>query len=160
MIFIIWETFKMLHFTPGSLPSCAPLSSLQKKKKITLSSPLLRFKGSVILRSLEPLLFICSGNHPIIKSLCSDNTGLLVHSLCCITLTNIRGYYCLALKPVQFHVWYQNYHIMASQSVMLSSLFCCPCCCSLPCGCYCAKMFSKRRDQALSMDVTKDQMWG
>ena len=147
----------MLHFAPDSLSSCAALSFRQKKM---LSSPLLSFKRSVTLQSLEQLSFIHSANYPIIKSLCSDNTVLLVHSLCCITLTNIRWCYFLALKPVWFHVWYQNYCIMASQSLMLSSLFCSACCCSLSCASYCARMFSKRRDQALFMDITKDQILG
>jgi len=66
----------------------------------------------------------------------------------------------LALTPVRFHVWYESYCIMVPQSIMVSSLFCCPWCCSLPRACYCARMLSKRRDQALFMDITKHQMLG
>lgn len=129
---------------------------LQKKTYSFLTSE----EGSVTLQSLEQLSFIHSANYQIIKSLWSDNTVLLVHSLYCITPTNIRLQYFLALKPLWLHVWYQNYCTMAFQLVMLSSLFSCPFCCSLPRACYCAKMFSKKSDQALFMDITKDQILG
>lgn len=82
---------KELHFTPDSLLSCAPLSFPQKKM---LSSFLLNFKGSVTLQSLEQLSVVHSASYSVMK-LGSDNSVLVVYSLCCITVSSISLVSCL-----------------------------------------------------------------
>lgn len=83
---------KELHFTPDSLPSCAPLSFPQKKM---LSSFVLNFKGSVTIQSLEQLSVVHSASYSTMKS-GSDNSVLVVHSLCCITPGSVSLVSCLA----------------------------------------------------------------
>lgn len=81
-----------MHFTPDSLPSCAPLSFPQKKM---LSSFLLNFKCSVTIQSLEQLSVVHSASYSIMK-LGGDNSVLVVHSLCCIKLSSMSLVSCLA----------------------------------------------------------------
>lgn len=83
---------KELHFTLDSLPSCAPLSFPQKKM---LSSFVLNFKGSVTIQSLEQLSVVHSASYSVMKS-GSDNSVLVVHSLCCITPGSMSLVSCLA----------------------------------------------------------------
>lgn len=145
MIFIIWEAFKMLHFIPGSLLSCAPMSLPQKKM---LSSPLLSFKGSVILQLLEQFSFIHFANYPIMKSLHSDNTVFLVYLL--YNTNQYQGFFGHKTSLVSCllpELMYNGISVCRLHSSVLAVA-----CFHMPV----IVQRSYKRNESLFMDVTKD----